>query len=79
MVVGFTTIHAISAHHHRRREFESQSGRGVQHYVIKFVSYLRQVSGFLWVLRLTVSSTNKIYRHDITETLLKVVLNIKQT
>ena len=28
-------------------EFESRSGRGVQHYVIKFVSDLRQVSGFL--------------------------------
>ena len=25
--------------------------RGVQHYVIKFVNDLRQVSGFLWVLR----------------------------
>jgi len=23
----------------------------IQHYVIKFVSYLRQVSGFLWILR----------------------------
>ena len=32
-------------------EFESRSGRGVQHYVIKFVSDLRQVGGFLRVLR----------------------------
>jgi hypothetical protein len=32
-------------------EFESQSGRGVQHYVIKLVSDLRQVGDFLWVLR----------------------------
>jgi hypothetical protein len=32
-------------------EFESGSGRGVQHYVIKFVSDLQQISGFLWVLR----------------------------
>ena len=34
--------------------FESRSGRGVQHYVIKFVSDLRQVSGavFLRVLGL---------------------------
>ena len=31
-------------------EFESRSGRGVQHYVIKFVSDLRQVGGFLRVL-----------------------------
>ena len=30
--------------------FESRSGRGVQHYVMKFVSDLRQVSGFLLVL-----------------------------
>ena len=32
-------------------EFESQSGRGVQHYVIKFVSDLWQVDDFLRVLR----------------------------
>jgi hypothetical protein len=32
-------------------EFESQSGSGVQHYVIKFVSDLRQVGGFLRLLR----------------------------
>jgi hypothetical protein len=36
MVVGFTTIYAISAYHHWCCEFESQSGQGVQHYVIKF-------------------------------------------
>ena len=38
MVVGFTTIYAISAYHHWCCEFESRSGRGEQHYVIKFVS-----------------------------------------
>ena len=72
MVVGFTTTYAISAYHHWCCEFESWSGRGVQHYVIKFVSDLRQVfSG---------SPTNKTDRHDITEILLKVALNtIKQT
>jgi hypothetical protein len=32
-------------------EFESRSGRGVQHYVIKFAGDLRQVGGFLRVLR----------------------------
>jgi hypothetical protein len=43
--------------------------------VIKFVSDLRQVGGFL-----RVSSTNKIDRHDITEILLEVTLNtITQT
>jgi hypothetical protein len=55
----------------------------IQHFVIKFVSDLRQVGGFLWVLlfpppiKLTVtfsvytviSSTNKTDRHDITEIL----------
>ena len=53
----------------------TRSRRGVQHYVIKFVSDLRQVSGFL-----RVSSTNKTDRHNIAEILLKVALNtIKQT
>ena len=52
MVVGFTTIYSIGAYHHTRCEFESWSGEvySVQHYVIKFVSDLRQV-GLLWVLR----------------------------
>jgi hypothetical protein len=36
MLVGFTTTYAISV----CCEFESRSGRGVQHYVIKFVSIL---------------------------------------
>ena len=49
-VVGFTATYAISAHHHCCCEFESRSGRGVQHYAIKFVSDLRQVGGFLRVL-----------------------------
>jgi hypothetical protein len=51
MVVGFTATYAISAYHPLCCEFESRSGRGVQHYVIKFASGLRQVGGFLRVLR----------------------------
>ena len=47
----------------------------LQHYVIKLVSDLRQVCGFLRVH--TVSSTNKTDRHNITEILLKVALNTK--
>ena len=47
MVVGYTTTYAISAYHHWCCEFESRSGRGVQHYVIKFVSDLRWVDGIL--------------------------------
>ena len=45
----------------------------IQHYVIKYVSDLRQVGDFLRVLWF---STNKTDRHDITEILLKVAFNI---
>ena len=41
----------------------------IQHYVIKFVSDLRQFCGFL------ISSTNKADCHNIAEILLKVALN----
>jgi hypothetical protein len=51
MVVGFTTTYVISAYHNWCCEFESRSIRGVQHCVIKFVSDLRQVGGFLRVVR----------------------------
>ena len=51
MVDGFTTTYAISAYHHWCCGFKSRSGWGIQHYVIKFVSDLWQVGGFLWVLR----------------------------
>jgi hypothetical protein len=46
-----TTSYAISAYHHWCCQFESRSGQGVQHYVIKFVSDLRQIGGFLRVHR----------------------------
>ena len=45
----------------------------IQHYVIKFVSDLWQVGGFL--LSSPLSSTNKTDCHDITEILLQVALN----
>ena len=51
MVVVFTPTYAIFAYHHRCREFDSCLGRGEQYYVIKFVNHLRQVGGFLRVLR----------------------------
>jgi hypothetical protein len=44
----------------------------MQHYVIKFVSDLRQVDGFLRLLRF--SPPIKL-THEIAEILLKVVLN----
>jgi len=78
MVVEFTTTYAISAYHHWCCEFESRSGRGVQHHMIKFVSDLRQVGGFLRVLRFPPPIITDL--HDITEILLQVELNtIKQT
>ena len=40
MVVGSTNTYAISAYHHLCCEFEARSGRGVQRYVVKFVSDL---------------------------------------
>ena len=53
---------------------KSRSGQGMQHYVIKFVSALTcDRSGVFPVS--SVSSTNKTYRHDVTEILLKVLLN----
>ena len=61
----------------------SNPGRGevfsIQHYVIKFVSDIRQVGWFS--PDTPVSSTNKTdhHMHNITEVLLKVTLNtIKQ-
>ena len=52
MVDGFTTTCAISAYHHCRCEFEAHSVEvfSIQHYVIKFISVLRQVGGFLRLL-----------------------------
>jgi hypothetical protein len=41
MTVRVTTTNAISAYHHRCCKLKSRSERGVQHYVIKFVSDLR--------------------------------------
>jgi len=50
MVVGFTITYAIGTYRHWCWAFESRLGRGVQHYVIKFVSDLvvfSRTSGFL--------------------------------
>jgi hypothetical protein len=70
MVVWFTTIYAISVYHHWCCEFESRSGRGVQHYVI----------GRWFSPGPPVSATNKTDHHDIAEISLKVALEtIKQS
>jgi hypothetical protein len=76
MVVGFTintymqslpTTTKVVSWNHAHGEVYS-----IQHYVIKFVSDLQQVCGFLRVL--LVSSTNKA--SCLTKILLNVVLNI---
>jgi len=51
MVVGFMTTYASIPYHHWCCEFESRSGRAVQHHVIRFVSDLRQIGGFIRVLQ----------------------------
>ena len=51
MVVGFTTSYVIRTYYHWCWEFEFRSWGGIQQYVIKFVSDLRQVGGFLRVHR----------------------------
>jgi hypothetical protein len=48
MLVEFTTTCVISSYHHKSCEFMA---RPTRHYVIKSVSDLRQVGGFLRVLR----------------------------
>jgi len=69
MVVVFTTTCAVSIYHHLSCEYEPRSWRGVQHYVIHFVSDLRQIGGFS--AGTPVSSTNKTDRHDIADIVLK--------
>jgi hypothetical protein len=62
---GFTTAYAISAYHHWCCEFESRSGRVVQHYVIKFVSdfsmvlnaTFNNISVISWLLVVLVEET----------------------
>ena len=53
MIIGLITTHAISTYHHKRCEFEPRTGEvySIQHYMIKFVSDLRQVGSFFRVLR----------------------------
>jgi hypothetical protein len=75
MVVGFTTTHAISAYHHKRYEFESQSGEvySIQHLCDKVCQSL--VADQWFSLCTLVSFTNKTDSYDISEILLKVALN----
>ena len=59
---------------------ESWSGRGVQHYVIMFVTCQWIATGRWFSPGHPVSPTNKTHQHDIAEILMKVALNtINQT
>ena len=56
MTVGFTTTFAINAYHHITTKVASSNPAhgemySIQRYVIKLVSYLRQVGGFFMVPR----------------------------
>ena len=74
----YNYLYAISAYHHWCCAFESRSGRGVQHYMIKVCQW--HATGQWFSPGPPVSSTNKTDCHDITEILFKVTLNtIKQT
>jgi len=50
MVVGFTTNCTISAYHNKVVSSNPVHGKvySIQHYVIKFVSDLRQIGSFLY-------------------------------
>jgi len=77
MVVGFTTTY-ICNQSQITTNVSSNPSHGevysIQHNVIKFVSDLWQVGGFLWVLRIhpSIKLTTTIF---ITEMLLNVALN----
>ena len=75
MIVGFTTIYAISAYHHWCCEFESRSGWSDKCTALcdKVCQWL--ATGWWFSSGLLVSSINKTDCHNITEILLKVVLN----
>ena len=75
MVVGFTTTCAISAYHHKRCEFKSQSWQGV-HDTTLCDKVCQWLAGGRWFsVGTLVFSTKKTDHHDITEILLKVALN----
>ena len=47
VIIVLTPIEQFFSYHYWCCRFDSRSGSGVQHYVIKFASDLQQVSGFL--------------------------------
>jgi hypothetical protein len=75
MEVGFTITYAISAYHHWCYEFKSWSRRGVFNTTLceKVCPWLRQVGGFLRVLRFPAPIKN--WPSHVTEIWLKMALN----
>jgi hypothetical protein len=75
MVVGFTTTYNINAYIHWSGEFNSRSWRGVLYTTLcaKICQWL--ATGRRFSPGTPVSSTSKTDRCEITEILLKVVLN----
>ena len=71
MVVGFTTIRAISTYNHKRCEFESHSGDTTL--CDKVCDWF--TTGRWFSPGTPASSNNKTDRHNITEMLLKVAIN----
>ena len=71
MVVGFITTYSISAYHHSICKFEFRSGVLYTTYVIKFVSDLWRVGGFLRVLRFPLPIWLPRYNWNIVESGIK--------
>jgi hypothetical protein len=72
VVIGFKTTYIMQSVPITINVVSTNLIQAIQHYVIKFVSDLRQVDGFLRVLQFP--PPIKTDHHDITKILLKVVL-----
>ena len=75
MVVGFTTTFAINSYHNKSCKFQSRSWRGVFDTTLCDKVWQWLATGRWFSPGTPGFSTNKIYRDDITELLLKVALN----
>ena len=81
-VVGFTTKCAISAYHHIVVSSNPVHGEvySIQHHVIKIISNLRQVGGFLWfphLIKLTATIKLKycVAKHHKTKPFPRVIVS----
>ena len=76
--VGFTTTCAISLYHHSSCDFELRSRQNVFNTTLCDQICQWHASGWWFSPGTPVSSTNKTDCHDITEILLKFVLNTQK-